>query len=71
MRIFIDGLLRNEFRRALNRNDMWAVARIDWAADGNATVSPAAADSSNVIGTVRQLNYLPGPDGFDFGPAFP
>jgi hypothetical protein len=71
VRLYLDGVLRHEFRRTLSRNDMWAVAQIQWAADNTVTVAPAVADGPGVVGTVRPIFAVTYPDGTDFGPAFP
>jgi len=70
IRLYIDGELRNEYKRALYKNDLWAVAELTWNADGSSDVRAATSDGENVIGSVQQLIYLPFPDGFDFGPVF-
>ena len=58
MRIYGDGVLRAEYRRGLDKNDLWAVGKIIWDEDGNVTVIPALSDDTNVVGSVENLNYI-------------
>jgi hypothetical protein len=71
VRIYGDGVLRAEYRRGLEKNDLWAVGKIVWDDEGNVTVIPALSDDTNVVGAVQNLNYVPvGGDGYDFGAVF-
>ena len=66
LRIFIDGLVRQEYRASLNRNDLWAVAEIVWATDDSAQVISPRPEAQ----TVQQLYWLPPDDeGFAFAPS--
>jgi hypothetical protein len=67
VRVYIDGVLRNEFRRTLGRNDLWAVAQISWG--DTPQVRAAASDGAGLVGSVVQLNHMPYPDGFRFAPS--
>ena len=71
IRVYADGVLRAEYRRALEKNDLWAIGKINWGVDGNVNVIPALSDDTNVIGSVQQLNFIPpNGEGFDFGDVF-
>ena len=71
VRVYGDGVLRAEYRRGLDKNDLWAVGKIVWDEDGNVTVIPALSDDTNVVGSVENLNYIPvGGEGYEFGPVF-
>ena len=71
IRVYADGVLRAEYRRALEKNDLWAIGKINWGVDGNVNVIPALSDDTNVIGSVQQLNFVPpNGEGFDFGDVF-
>jgi hypothetical protein len=55
----------------LEKNDLWAIGKINWGVDGNVNVIPALSDDTNVIGSVQQLNFVPpNGEGFDFGDVF-
>ena len=60
--------LREEFRRTLYRNDLWAVAKLIWGDDNSAEVTAAASDAEGAVRTVKQLGYLPYPTGYTFSP---
>jgi hypothetical protein len=63
--------LRAEYRRGLEKNDLWAVGKIIWDDEGNVTVIPALSDDTNVVGSVENLNYVPvSGDGYEFGAVF-
>lgn len=64
VRVYLDGILKAELRRRLDRNDLWRVADIVWGADGSASVELLESDGSG-IGAVRQMNACPS-EGFDF-----
>lgn len=66
VRIFIDGEMRGEYRRRLNRNELWRVADIVWNADGSTQIELLPSDGGG-IGSVRTMNACPA-EGFDFGP---
>ncbi|MEE8410069.1 MAG: DUF2135 domain-containing protein [Myxococcota bacterium] len=66
VRIFIDGNVRAEYRRSLNRDDLWRIADIAWDIDGNALVTAAAA-SGGGVGEVKQMVGCTGPFNFDLG----
>ncbi len=71
IRIFGDGVLMAEFNRTLAKNDLWAIAAINWSTDGTSVVTPAQADGEGVIGSVIELNYLPpNGEGFFIGDIF-
>ena len=71
VRIYADGVLHADFRRALEKNNLWAVGSIQWNADADAVVTPAASDEPNAIGAVKDLPYVPaGGVGYDFGEVF-
>lgn len=71
LRIYADGVLRAEYRRGLDKNDLWAAAKIVWEEDGNVTVIPALSDDTNMVGSVENLNYIPlGGEGYEFSSVF-
>lgn len=72
IRVYAEGLLIGEFQRALNKNDLWAVAEVEWFADGSSSIVPAEADTQGLSGAVTQLPYVPaGGEGFYFPNVFP
>jgi hypothetical protein len=66
VRLYLDGILRHEFRRVLNIDEMWAAAQIEWRLDEEPVVTPSSGDNA-----VQEINYLPFPQGYDFGTVFP
>ena len=67
LRIFLDGLLRGDFRRQLQRNQLWRIAEIEWLADGTATVLPATSDG---VGPGQVTEMIRCTEPFDFGPWY-
>ncbi len=70
VRVYLDGIQKAEYRRTLERNDLWRVAEIDWLGDAGAEVVPATSDATGQVGSVQQLEYLPYPSGYNFGTGF-
>lgn len=70
VRIYVDAVLRAEYRRTLRRDDLWAVAQITWEDGRTAQVNTAQSDSAGAIGSVHKLHYSPYPEGIYFGPVF-
>ncbi len=70
IRVYADGVLRSEFQRFLNPNDLWAVAEIRWG-ETDVEVVAAEADGPNVIGSVVEMSSVPfpGSGGFEFSPS--
>jgi len=71
IRIYASGVLRGEFRRALDKNWLWAVAQIEWLDTGDVEVTAANSDNGTAIGAVVELPYLPpSTTGYVFDGAF-
>ena len=68
LRIYIDGLLRGEYRRQMEGNDIWRVASFVWAEDGSVEMK-TELDSTGEIGALRQMLSCP-PQGHDFDSLF-
>jgi hypothetical protein len=53
LRIYFNGIQASEYRRTLPRADaIWAVADVNWAADGTATVTPYPSDAAGEVGAM-------------------
>jgi hypothetical protein len=58
VKIYLNGVLRGEFDRTLQqRGDLWAVADITWAADGNHTVTPYPSNQAGQIGAMDFMDF--------------
>ena len=55
VRLYIDGILRQQSRANLERNDLWAVMEIDWKEDDTATISIPEPDAQSIV----ELNSIP------------
>jgi hypothetical protein len=64
VRIYVDAILRAEFRRVLHPDDLWRIAEIQWYADNSSEVVPATSDGLGV-GAVRTMYNCSNP--FAFG----
>jgi len=70
VRVYLDGVLRGEFRRLLHVHDLWRVAEIQWFTEAPATLAAATSDREGQVGAVKQLGYQPYPSGYSFGGTF-
>ena len=59
LRIYGNGLLRAEYQRALEKNQLWSIAELDWNADTGINVIPMASDDASEIGSVQDVSFLP------------
>jgi hypothetical protein len=56
VKIWVDGELAKTYTRTLEPDDVWAVAEIDWASAGVATITAYPSDSPGKIGTVEYMD---------------
>ena len=59
LRIYGNGLLRAEYQRALEKNQLWSIAELDWRVDTGLSVSPIPSDDATEIGTIQDVSFLP------------
>ena len=65
VRVYVDMLLRAEYQRPLEANDLWRVAEIRWNSDGTANLTAASSDGGGVGAVVTLMGCT---QGFSFGP---
>jgi hypothetical protein len=70
VRLYLDGVQRGEFRRVLERNDLWRVAEIEWFDGASPNVTTPSPDESGQVGQVRQMPSISYPTGESFGMTF-
>ncbi len=63
VRIYLDAVLRAEYRRIIHRNQLWSVAEIHWNEDNSSTVTPALSDVIGQTGAITAVPFSPYPDG--------
>ena len=59
LRIYGNGLLKAEYQRALEKNQLWSIAELDWNNDTGLSVSPIPSDDATEIGTIQDVSFLP------------
>lgn len=59
LRIYGNGLLRAEYQRVLEKNQLWSIAELDWRVDTGLSVSPIPSDDATEIGTIQDVSFLP------------
>ena len=59
LRIYGNGLLKAEYQRVLEKNQLWSIAELDWRVDTGLSVSPIPSDDATEIGTIQDVSFLP------------
>ncbi len=70
IRIYIDGVLRNQYHRFIEPSDLWRVAQVEWTAESDALITEATSDAQGEVGAVKNVTTMPYPTGYYFGGTF-